>query len=524
MNFKKTLASLIAAMAMLLMILGTSPASADENSGELLPVDVDTTKYDPSEVKVGAPVQVEGTWDATGLDPQPGDFFHIDIWDHLRFASDTEISLAGPSEEGVHFTWAECIVATPSTTRLECTFTDSVVGHEQIHGTWRQIVTASRTGKTVNPPLTIEGHELEVEKSGRFVEIPWGDETGRKNFEIIDWHVKVKTEDLGDDWLSPLVIQDTFSDNQRICHPSPESLDSQGLAEALNVDYSALLHPDEMNVDIQYEGNNLTFTVAVDEHVEASGTGPMLGVAYELCTASGERDPYLTEYTNTAFLDNGARAEATVVMDRYAEGTGTGRMLGQIELTKTVTGPQAEEILTDPEASFQVEARWTRNGKEEVRVADVTPGETTIMARLPMDVPITLSEVGAEMTTPDITWSDIVWSGKGVVDELGLSRDATLNLSEDVVAVQLENQTAPDEEGLIVIPEPSETPEPSVTPEPTPEPSPVPTVEPVVEKKQLAATGANTVWAAVAGLVLLTGGAGIAARSRLRASGFDTTA
>ena len=71
---------------------------------------------------------------------------------------------------------------------------------------------------------------------------------------------------------------------------------------------------------------------------------------------------------------------------------------------------------------------------------------------------------------------------------------------------------------------PSETPEPTVTPEPAPEPTPAPTVEPVVEKKQLAATGANTVWAAVAGLVLLAGGVGIAVRSRLRASGFDTTA
>src|SRR5699024_6770665 len=107
------------------------------------------------------------------------------------------------------------------------------------------------------------------------------------------------------------------------------------------------------------------------------------------------------------------------------------------------------------EARFQIKASWfDAEGVEHNRMIDVVPGEPADLRGFPLNTEITLSEVGAYTTVTDVKWADIIWSGEGVADGSGESRDATVTLTDADAAlpIGLENKTSGN--GLIIIPIP----------------------------------------------------------------------
>lgn len=219
---------------------------------------------------------------------------------------------------------------------------------------------------------------------------------------------------------------------------------------------------------------------------------------------------------------------------------------GDIVITKTVTGVKAGQINADEEARFQIKASWfDAEGVEHNRMIDVVPGEPADLRGFPLNTEITLSEVGAYTTVTDVKWADIIWSGEGVADGSGESRDATVTLTDADAAlpIGLENKTSGN--GLIIIPIPlplipigggsSVPPAPTtpgtpadITPTATPltpaEPGPgasdtVSGTTPVNKGEApargvLAHTGANVAWLTGGAVMLLLAGAWLTMRGR----------
>ncbi|WP_165858036.1 choice-of-anchor A family protein [Corynebacterium alimapuense] len=213
----------------------------------------------------------------------------------------------------------------------------------------------------------------------------------------------------------------------------------------------------------------------------------------------------------------------------------------EVEFEKKVTGVKGQAVTDDPDALFQIKATWTdAAGLEDSKEFTVQPGEPVMVSGLPLDTEITLSEVGASTSVSNVGWADIIWSGEGVVDGEGLSKDATvvLDSAKDSHAVMLENETSSD--GLIIIPIPlpelpdfpgSSTPgdpiEPGTPGTPSAPSYPGKPGQPVSPEKEaehtdnvnnqdsgLANTGANVAWIAGGALALILGGAWLVLRNR----------
>lgn len=72
-----------------------------------------------------------------------------------------------------------------------------------------------------------------------------------------------------------------------------------------------------------------------------------------------------------------------------------------------------------------------------------------------LEVEITFSEAGASTEVTNVKWKDVIWSGPGVSDEGGESRDATVIFQgEGPFEIGLENKTSSDGGVLIIIPLP----------------------------------------------------------------------
>jgi|GEM_PF-2468587 len=203
-----------------------------------------------------------------------------------------------------------------------------------------------------------------------------------------------------------------------------------------------------------------------------------------------------------------------------------------IELVKKVTGDRAADVEADPHAAFEVQLSWKgSDGIESFKKVTVTPGEPVDISDLPHGVEITLTETNASSSANGVLWSDIVWSGEGVKDESGHSRQGTVTLDENKVAkVTLDNVTA-DRDCQIVIPLFPENPTTPVTPVNPDSPQAEDVTYPVVNPGDGASSGgsgstggsslANT-GASVAGLgalavILVGGGAWLVMRSRREA-------
>ncbi|WP_161972291.1 collagen-binding domain-containing protein [Corynebacterium neomassiliense] len=124
-----------------------------------------------------------------------------------------------------------------------------------------------------------------------------------------------------------------------------------------------------------------------------------------------------------------------------------------IEIQKKISGDKANEVKSEEDAAYDILLSWKDSeGIEQFRKVTVTPDTPVDVSDLPHGVEITLTEANASSSINGVAWSDIVWSGDGVVDEKGASRQGTVTLVENQVAkVTVENVTD-DNDAAIIIP------------------------------------------------------------------------
>lgn len=85
---------------------------------------------------VGKGFWLNGTWDATNANPQPGDEFSVGLPNEVFFDGVSSFDLVGESATEI---WGTCSVASRL---LVCTLGDQVVGFEEIKGTFRLVARA----------------------------------------------------------------------------------------------------------------------------------------------------------------------------------------------------------------------------------------------------------------------------------------------------------------------------------------------------------------------------------------------
>ncbi|MGX1739493.1 DUF5979 domain-containing protein, partial [Corynebacterium flavescens] len=241
--------------------------------------------------------------------------------------------------------------------------------------------------------------------------------------------------------------------------------------------------------------------------------------------------------------------KVTIEKDKKVAVTATNTYFptGDIVVEKKVTGPKGAEVTADKDAVFQIKASWkNEDGTPGEKLFNVTPGEPVSLTGLPLNTDVTLSEVGAETSVENVKWGDIIWSGEGVVDEPGASKDATLTIKDGSkpVSVGLENKTSSN--GLIIIPiplpglpnvpgsstppgpnvpvtpgQPTEPSKPGQPTEPAKPTQPGKTGQPASNGSKgsgLANTGANVILLAGGAMLLLLGGAWLVLRARKQES------
>lgn len=217
----------------------------------------------------------------------------------------------------------------------------------------------------------------------------------------------------------------------------------------------------------------------------------------------------------------------------------------EVIVKKKVTGPKGDDVTADEDAVFQIRASWVdKAGVAQSRTYTVRPDQEVSLEGLPLNTEITLSETGAQTSVSNVKWGDVIWSGTGVVDEAGSSRDAvvTLENAEAPIRINLENKTSSS--GLIIIPIPitpptSGSPAPPTVPTtpiapptataipatPTVPATPIPAPKVKASAPQtpaksegLAMTGANVAWLALGGILVLLLGAALVLRGRRKES------
>ncbi len=124
-----------------------------------------------------------------------------------------------------------------------------------------------------------------------------------------------------------------------------------------------------------------------------------------------------------------------------------------IVIEKTVTGDNADAVNADEDATFEVLMSWEdEDGVEQFKKVTVTPGEPVDVSDLPVNTEITLTESNASTSANGVKWADIIWSGEGVTDEPGTSRQGTVVLKEgEITEVSLENVTDKDDKNCLII-------------------------------------------------------------------------
>ena len=238
----------------------------------------------------------------------------------------------------------------------------------------------------------------------------------------------------------------------------------------------------------------------------------------------------------------------------------------EVIVEKIITGPKGSAVTNDEDAYFQVTASWTDvDGVHRSCVLNVVPGQAATIhpeaekcnapvidgkVQFPTNTEITFEETGATTSVSNAKWSEVIWTIAGGAAELteveGSETAAIIELtgeSDEPVSLELENKTSAN--GLIILPIPifpfpggsSENPngpapegpsdveashpsEPGSPEEgvdskgPGPKDAAAPSQPSKPEGGALANTGANVLWIAGAGLLLLLGGAWIAMRGR----------
>lgn len=407
-------------LAMFSGVLAAQPANAAEVNG-VTAVDIVNV---PPYVK-DAQYQVAATW-AVPDSAQPGDTFTLNFPDAL-VGFGASINL--PDADGN-------IVGTCEVTanQFVCTLTDFVADHNNVHGTLNfnakfvETFTEEQieftTGNNVTIITDVEGG---VGTAGPDTAPGSPTKFGYPNDDgtSMTWNIDVPSEDLGagpnpiitDDYDSPLVF-----DPSRLTVRSIAKVDWEQRSDASKWtylgqgtgagSYTLTDRPADTAFDVQLNGANTDGTRIYQVQVvmdwpEGAQNGDV--------------------FNNSAVV-NGTTYNATPLPYAGAGGGGEGDNLGDIALTKTVTGSGAPQVAGK---SYTVNYSYGTTGD----TLTVTDGQTVELNDIPEGAVITLSEV--EATEPGVDFKTPIFRGPGVVDNL--DGTATVTMIDGLIEIGLEN-------------------------------------------------------------------------------------
>ncbi|MGX1739864.1 Ig-like domain-containing protein [Corynebacterium flavescens] len=128
-------------------------------------IDVNVTKIEgvpeaDQQLVVGQKARVEGTWDASKADPQPGDSFTVGFPSQLKIPAGASFPLVSEDSE----TYGTCTVNSDNS--FTCVLNDSVTGKDDVKGTWFIEATATEYTNAENLDFTVPGDKVTVPLPG----------------------------------------------------------------------------------------------------------------------------------------------------------------------------------------------------------------------------------------------------------------------------------------------------------------------------------------------------------------------
>ncbi|MFJ4254332.1 DUF5979 domain-containing protein [Microbacterium sp. NPDC090003] len=407
-------------LAMFSGVFTAQSASAAEVNG-VTSVDIVNA---PPYVK-DAQYQVAATW-AVPDSAQPGDTFTLNFPDAL-VGFGASINL--PDADGN-------IVGTCEVTanQFVCTLTDFVADHNNVHGTLNfntkfvETFTEEQieftTGNNVTIVTDVEGG---VGTAGPDTAPGSPTKFGYPNDDgtSMTWNIDVPSEDLGaganpiitDDYDAPLVFDPSRLTVRSIAKVDWEQRSDTSKWTYLGQgsgagSYTLTNRPADTAFDVQLNGANTDGTRVYQVQVvmdwpEGAQNGDV--------------------FNNSAVV-NGTTYTATPLPYAGAGGGGEGDNLGDIALTKTVTGSGAPQVAG---TSYTVNYSYGTTTGE----LTVTDGQTTELNDVPEGAVLTLSEVQA--VGEGVVYGTPVFSGTGVTDNG--DGTATVTMIDGEIAIGLEN-------------------------------------------------------------------------------------
>ena len=161
--------ALVGALALVLMSNVTLPSIASAAPNAAIVVKDIVLKNDTRTTSpniINDTMTLDGKWDASDANPQPGDTFTITLPAELGFPGNFPFPLKGNDGDGNEQTWANCL--TNSTTQIvTCTLTSIVTQFpDDVLGTFQFQVKAIKTTKEENVQFKLNGQTTAVDLPG----------------------------------------------------------------------------------------------------------------------------------------------------------------------------------------------------------------------------------------------------------------------------------------------------------------------------------------------------------------------
>lgn len=260
----------------------------------------DTTGENP--IHVNDYVNIEGTWDATNANPQPGDQFTVELPDELKSADLGPFNLEGDGGP-----WGTCVVTGDV---LTCTLSNAVIGKDQIKGTWQLSAQATKSTTLKDLDFTINGEPVKVPTpgDGGIISDKSMIDKSRKTGSIsgdnktINWTIDIPGTALAKDpEVIPYTFIDTPSSNHKLCEGTQPVLSAWD--DSRNPGGSKVDLPSSASVSAGQSGAAINFTL--DPGATEWNEDVAYRITYKTCPTSGNLDPVDTKYTNSAELPDG---------------------------------------------------------------------------------------------------------------------------------------------------------------------------------------------------------------------------
>lgn len=420
--------ALLVLMGMVLAMFSgvlTAPAAHAAEVNGVTSVDIVNA---PPYVK-DAQYQVAATW-AVPDSAQPGDTFTLNFPDALvGFGAAINLPDADGNIVGT------CVV---TESQFVCTLTDFVATHNNVNGTlnfnakfveeFDEEQVEFTTGNNVTIITDVEGG---VGTAG-----PDDVPTSPTKFGYMNndgtsmtWVIRVPSEDLGagpnpiitDDYDAPLVFDPADLTVRSIAKADWAQKDNTAIWQYLGQgttpgnSYTLTDRPADTAFDVQLNGANVDGTRVYE-----------VIVVMDLPVDVEDGDLF-----NNRAVVNGTTYTATPVPYVDAGGGGEGDNLGDLAITKTVTGTGAAQVAG---ATYTVNYSYGA----VTGTLTFTDGQLQTLVDVPEGAVITLSEVAA--TGTGVVYGPPVFSGPGVTDNL--NGTATVTMIDGVIAVGLNNPVA----------------------------------------------------------------------------------